>query len=495
MKTIVIGLDGGTWKYIEPMAAEGMLPNFKKLMEEGSYGALHSTFPPVTSPAWFCMTTGFKPEHIDLYSFFKFEGYGLRPVSRLDLPKKQYYDYLNREGLKSVIINLPSTYPPKAIDGLVISGLFTQSRERAFYPPEKIKDYEEEWKEYRVVYDNLSEATAMHNILEFQETAKRRIRLAKKAFEKEEWDHYWLVFSGTDGIGHIAAGHYGLKTKEYDEIKRFYAMLDEFLGWIIENKPKDSALLLVSDHGISAKNKRFYVNRWLRSKGYLKEGFSEEKRKGEFSHEKGRNLKVGSRMSKLAGYVRKNKLAFKAAKAAKGLLEKASGKRVVLGSRRRINHAESQVFGVAGSYRYGLHLNDSRFPSPKVSEKTKKELKKELVAALKELKDEKGPLFEWVKPKEEVYEGEARYGSDVCYMPRDDVILESSLDGDEILLDVSAERKGFHSPTGMVLVHGPGIKKGGKLDWMIWDIAPAVLSLHGIKLECDGDAHPEIREK
>ena len=44
-EVIVFGLDGGTWDLIKPWADEGELPTFKKLMENGAWGVLESTFP------------------------------------------------------------------------------------------------------------------------------------------------------------------------------------------------------------------------------------------------------------------------------------------------------------------------------------------------------------------------------------------------------------------------------------------------------------------
>ena len=39
-RIIVIGIDGGTWNTIKPLAEKGDLPTFKKLMSSGAFGTL-----------------------------------------------------------------------------------------------------------------------------------------------------------------------------------------------------------------------------------------------------------------------------------------------------------------------------------------------------------------------------------------------------------------------------------------------------------------------
>ena len=68
-KVLIIGLDGCTWDLVKPWIDDGELPTFKKLMTEGVWGELESTFPPVTCPAWPSMLTGKSPDRMGLYCF------------------------------------------------------------------------------------------------------------------------------------------------------------------------------------------------------------------------------------------------------------------------------------------------------------------------------------------------------------------------------------------------------------------------------------------
>ena len=80
-KVFVIGLDGATLDIIKPLAKEGKLPNFAKLMKTGSYGILKSAIPPITPCAWTSFATGKHPSKHGLYDFNHMEGDPLKQKS------------------------------------------------------------------------------------------------------------------------------------------------------------------------------------------------------------------------------------------------------------------------------------------------------------------------------------------------------------------------------------------------------------------------------
>ena len=61
MKVILLGFDGMTFNILEPYIKEGIMPNFKKVLNDGSFGILRSTIPPITGPGWTSMFTGKTP--------------------------------------------------------------------------------------------------------------------------------------------------------------------------------------------------------------------------------------------------------------------------------------------------------------------------------------------------------------------------------------------------------------------------------------------------
>ncbi len=56
-KVVIIGLDcAAPWLVFDLFKDD--LPNLSRLMQEGIYGDLKSTHPPITVPAWMAMMTG-----------------------------------------------------------------------------------------------------------------------------------------------------------------------------------------------------------------------------------------------------------------------------------------------------------------------------------------------------------------------------------------------------------------------------------------------------
>jgi len=91
-KVIVIGLDGATWDLIKPWADEGKLPTFKYLMENGAWGILESTIPPLSPSAWVSIYTGCKPSKHGIFGFVKRkeDSYFYRPISSKDVKNPLY---------------------------------------------------------------------------------------------------------------------------------------------------------------------------------------------------------------------------------------------------------------------------------------------------------------------------------------------------------------------------------------------------------------------
>ena len=58
MKILVIGLDCAA---PEILLGDERLVNFRRLMSMGSYGRMESVIPPITVPAWMCMSTSQDP--------------------------------------------------------------------------------------------------------------------------------------------------------------------------------------------------------------------------------------------------------------------------------------------------------------------------------------------------------------------------------------------------------------------------------------------------
>ena len=68
-KVLVIGLDGLEPKIVEPMLADGELPNLAKLRTQGGYARVRTTYPAQTPVAWSTFITGTNPGGHGIFDF------------------------------------------------------------------------------------------------------------------------------------------------------------------------------------------------------------------------------------------------------------------------------------------------------------------------------------------------------------------------------------------------------------------------------------------
>src|ERR1700726_2701005 len=104
MKICVLGLD---------CAAPGIifndekLVNIRRLMANGIYGRLESVIPPITVPAWMCMTTSQDPGSLGVYGFRNRTDYsysGLSVVNSSSIPQKAIWDVIGARGQNVVVV-------------------------------------------------------------------------------------------------------------------------------------------------------------------------------------------------------------------------------------------------------------------------------------------------------------------------------------------------------------------------------------------------------
>jgi predicted AlkP superfamily phosphohydrolase/phosphomutase len=126
-QVVFIGIDGASWRIIDPMIQQGLLPNLRRMKLEGCCGTLLSTPCYVSPPAWEAMHSGYVPEKTGVYTFGKFswEAGKFSSVNAEDARVPSAWDVASQAGRKVAVTNVPLTYPVHPIDGIMVSGLMT----------------------------------------------------------------------------------------------------------------------------------------------------------------------------------------------------------------------------------------------------------------------------------------------------------------------------------------------------------------------------------
>jgi predicted AlkP superfamily phosphohydrolase/phosphomutase len=126
-QVVFIGIDGATWRFLDPLIERGRLPHLRRIKMEGYYGTLLSTACYVSPPAWVAMLTGYSPVKSGVYTFGKFswEERKFSSLTAEDVSVPWAWDVASQAGRKVAVNNVPLTYPVSPINGVMVSGLLT----------------------------------------------------------------------------------------------------------------------------------------------------------------------------------------------------------------------------------------------------------------------------------------------------------------------------------------------------------------------------------
>lgn len=279
-RILIIGLDGGTWKIFKPMIDSGFMPNLKSLIDKGAFGVLNSTVPPVTAPAWTSFLTGVNPGKHGIYEFNNYRPgtYSTYFLNGSHISYKTIWDILSEHDKKVISINVPMTYPPKPVNGFLITGMLTPSIDVTYTYPFELKD------EIVKIVNNYKIITTgkvyclsglKKFIDELIDTEQKRIKISKHLLQNSSWDVGMVHIQSTDIIQHylyhiIDKKHSLHDNRNIERVYEFYQKIDDCIGDLIKVIPKNSLKIVMSDHGFRPVHKTVNLNAILEDEGYLK---------------------------------------------------------------------------------------------------------------------------------------------------------------------------------------------------------------------------------
>ena len=127
-RCIVVGMDGVSPHFVERMIGEGMLPNFKRMMDEGTF-APHflSSMPTSTPENWTTIATGAWNGTHQVMSFQTFQppelhGNWMAGYWSGESEAEFVWDALERAGMRSVLLKYPASHPPTMKTGVQVCG-------------------------------------------------------------------------------------------------------------------------------------------------------------------------------------------------------------------------------------------------------------------------------------------------------------------------------------------------------------------------------------
>ncbi len=486
-KVFILGVDGASPEIIDSLVKQGQLPNFQRIISKGVTGRLKTTIPPVTPCAWSSFMTGKNPGKHGICEFFYLdENHEMRINSSKSRNSKDLWEYLSKDNLRSLVFNVPFTYPPKEINGVMVCDFTSPSVNARFTYPAQVRDeILKRFKDFKVSERNkYAENRKLKKRFrdEAFNLADTRYEVAEYLMKEDEFDFSMVVFMLVDHIQHWYWKYFDEDYPKYESDIEFkntvinaYKKMDSFLGKFMEMYPNHN-ILIMSDHGGGPYYKDVTINKWLMDNGYL---FLKGKRA---LHKrainaiglnvlitKGLNLglwKIINKFPFIKRFIR-NKL---------------------------VTTYKDIDWERTTAYSYGyygpIHINRRTVKDKEEFVRLKEEIKEKL----HEMKDPYTgePLIKNIWEKEELYDGEkSDILPDIITNMGDFAYGSSStfaFSSNEIFSEPKTFQSGSHTQYGVFMAYGPDIKEGEIIDnAQIYDIAPTVLHVYGIPVPGDMD--------
>lgn len=487
----MIGLDGMTYDVLDPLIEDGVTPVIGRIVRDGARAPLETIFPPLTAAAWTSAVTGKNPGKHGILEFFL-----RRPGTMEDVAVNQklrdsraIWDLLGDAGIRSIVTNVPCTYPPERIPGVMISDFLTPGGRRDFVTPDGLlEEIESEFGPYRLHLGGTYRRGQIDAVVdELIDEIEYKTKVNRYLMAREPWGACFTHVWGTDRIQHelwhvFDPGHPRHDAGEAKEFRgrvtEYWARVDACVGGMVEAAGPACTTLLVSDHGFGPLHKYCSFNVWLLQQGLLRlksDAATMVKRLAfalgvtpEFAFKMSRRVSAGGA---------KAKRGVTADRTARGKLN-----RLFL-SFNNVDWPRTKVYSKGNYGQLFVNLK-GREPNGTVEPGAGYEaVRDDLIRRLRGVTDPATgkPLIGEVFKREELFHGRhVESAPDVCFLPADMRYIsigDMDFTSNRFIVDAFGI-SGGHRMHGIFAAHGPAIRGGTRLPAAhITDLTPTMLHL------------------
>lgn len=272
-KCFVLGLDGMPYSLLKTMFSKGIMKNTEKIIEQGRIKSINSVYPAVSSVAWTGFATGKEPGETNIYGFVdRVESPWLLKIP-VDTSRKadNIWEKLTKVNKRSIVINVPISYPVKEINGIMVSSFLCPSIEKSTYPYDFYKYLKQ--KDYIIDVDANLAVTDKNQLMDqLFRAMNTRFSVCFDLLEQQDWDYFQLNIMETDRLFHFFWNHVidEGESEFKGSVNRFFRELDGNIKRLFDYLNQDTGFLIISDHGFERIKKEVFLNKWLEDKSLLK---------------------------------------------------------------------------------------------------------------------------------------------------------------------------------------------------------------------------------
>lgn len=289
-KVMLIGWDSADWKIINPLLEAGLMPNLKRMVEGGTMGYLSSLEPSFSPMLWTSISTGKHAYKHGILGFTEVnhDEKSIRPVLSSSRKAKAIWEILSYKQFNCHSVGWWPSHPAEKINGIAISNFYQKDTGKLSDPwimPNGTVSPEELTEHFSKLRIHPGELTGQH-ILPFipraesidQESDPRVYTVAKitahaasiqaaftNIIRNNDWDFASVYFDSLDHYSHAFMKFHPPKQKHirqdlfdlyHNVVTSGYKFHDMLLGRLMELAPKDTTIILISDHGFHSDHLR-----------------------------------------------------------------------------------------------------------------------------------------------------------------------------------------------------------------------------------------------
>ncbi|MBI4716040.1 MAG: alkaline phosphatase family protein, partial [Nitrospirae bacterium] len=260
-KAVIMGLDGVPYTLIQKLTENGTMPRLAEIFRQGSLRKMATSLPEVSSVAWTSFMTGVNPARHGIYGFMDLrpKSYDMFFPDYKFVKAKTLWEFLGEQGKRSIVLNLPGTYPARELNGVMVSGFVAIDLKKATYPQTYVPMLES--MGYRLDVDANKARESMDAFVDdVYKTLKAREEALLHFFDKEAWDRFVGVISETDRIHHfLFAAFEDGKHPYHGFFIDVYKKIDEILGIVYDRMAPGTPFCMLSDHGFTVIRHEVYL--------------------------------------------------------------------------------------------------------------------------------------------------------------------------------------------------------------------------------------------
>lgn len=270
-RTFVLGIDGVPYSFLQSQFSQEKMPHLASLCKKYGAHQMKSVYPTVSAVAWATYMTGTNPAEHNIFGFIDriANPFEITINTGSNRRGKTIWDQLSHAGKKVIVINVPMTYPPEPVNGILASCFLCPDIDNLAYPPEMNTYFKE--KGYCIDVDAEQARQSKREFLsQLNRVMDNRFSISFDLMKTHPWDFFQLHIMETDRLLHFFQDAIDTETEFSPDVQRFFDLLDRNIGDLTNRLAGRDRLLILSDHGFCGVKAEVQLNMWLEKEGLLK---------------------------------------------------------------------------------------------------------------------------------------------------------------------------------------------------------------------------------